>query len=324
MIEVENLVKRFYDVLAVDDISFEVGRGEVVGFLGPNGAGKSTTLKILTCFIPASSGSARIAGLDVFRESMAVREQVGYLPESVPLYPDMRVNEYLFFRGRLKGLSVREARTGIDDVCDVCGLSDMKKRIVGQLSKGYKQRVGLADVLINRPPILLLDEPTAGLDPSQRKEVRELIARLGEDHTILLSSHILAEVETVCNRVMIIKKGKIIADGEPKGLVKDLKGGERLRIEASCPSDVLINALKKFPESVEITDSEEEEGCSTVMLLPQKREGFNKDILGHLVSIGVPVKEFSTRRFTLEEIFIHLTVEDEVLSQIHMDGGEKM
>ena len=225
MIEVENLTKRYYDVLAVDNISFQVGKGEVVGFLGPNGAGKSTTLKILTCFMPATSGSARLAGLDVFRQSMNVRRLVGYLPENVPLYGDMRVHEYLFFRGRLKGLSTKETRRRIGEVCEICGLTDMKRRMIGQLSKGYKQRVGLADVLIHNPPILLLDEPTGGLDPSQRKEVRELIARLGEDHTILLSSHILAEVETVCTRVLIIKKGRIVANGTPEALKAGSRSG---------------------------------------------------------------------------------------------------
>jgi ABC-2 type transport system ATP-binding protein len=311
MIEVQNLTKRYYDVVAVDDISFQVGNGEIVGFLGPNGAGKSTTLKILTCFMPATSGTARVADLDVFRDSMKVRERIGYLPENVPLYPDMRVQEYLYFRGRLKGLKHGRVKERIEEVCEVCGLKDMKRRLVGQLSKGYRQRVGLADVLIHDPPILLLDEPTGGLDPTQRKEVRDLIGRLGEDRTILLSSHILAEVEPVCTRVLIIKKGKIIADGKPETLIHDLKGGERIRITASCSREVLSAALKSFSGGVDVVEHNDE----AALLNPGEEEGYNVRLLKHLVDSGVPVQEFAARRFTLEEIFIHLTVEEEVLGK---------
>lgn len=311
MIEVQNLSKRYYDVVAVDDISFEVGKGEIVGFLGPNGAGKSTTLKILTCFMPATSGTARVANLDVFRDSMKVREQIGYLAENVPLYPDMRVQEYLYFRGRLKGLKHGRVRERIAEVCEVCGLSDMTRRLIGQLSKGYRQRVGLADVLIHNPPILLLDEPTGGLDPTQRKEVRDLIDRLGDDHTILLSSHILAEVEPICTRVLIIKKGRIIADGKPETLIHDLKGGERIRIVAACAWEVLSAALKSFPGGVDVA----EQGAAEILLNPGKGEDYNEKLLKHLVTSGVPVQEFAARRFTLEEIFIHLTVEEEVLGR---------
>ena len=322
MIEVENLTKRFFDVLAVNNISFRVGSGEVVGFLGPNGAGKSTTLKILTCFLPATSGRARLAGFDVFKDSMKVRERVGYLPENVPLYGDMRVEEFLYFRGRLKGLSTREVRRRIDETAELCGLTDMKRRMVGQLSKGYRQRVGLADVLLHRPPILLLDEPTGGLDPSQRKEVRELIARLGRDHTILLSSHILAEVESVCTRVLIIKKGRIIADGKPETLVKELEGGERVRVEAAGPLAALIERLHAFPGGVTVVESVERAGCAEVLLEPRGEAGFQRRLLAHLVEGGVPVESFSTRRFTLEEIFIHLTVEEEVLAGLMgTEGG---
>jgi len=322
MIKVQNLIKRFYDVVALDDISFEVEKGEVVGFLGPNGAGKSTTLKILTCFMPATSGSANIAGLDVFRQSMKVREQVGYLPENVPLYSDMRITEYLFFRGRLKGLSVKETKMRIDEVCRVCGLDDMKRRIIGQLSKGYRQRVGLADVLINKPPILLLDEPTGGLDPSQRKDVRDLISQLGEEHTVLLSSHILAEVESVCNRVIIIKKGRIIADGTPENLVRKMKGGESLSIEATCPEETLKAALIEFPESLDIVETKRFGERTLAKINPIEAPDFNEKLLSHLVSKGVPVSEFMTRRFTLEEIFIKLTLENELHSPAKNERGE--
>jgi len=319
MIVVEHLTKRYYDVVALDRISFEVGKGEIVGFLGPNGAGKSTTLKILTCFLPATSGTARVAGYDVFRQSMQVRERIGYLPENVPLYGDMRVQEYLYFRGRLKGLSSRAVRKRIDEVCETCGLRDMTRRMVGQLSKGYRQRVGLADVLIHEPTILLLDEPTGGLDPTQRKEVRDLIAHLGENHTLLLSSHILAEVESVCTRVMILKQGRIIADGKPESLVQALKGGEQIRIRAVCPASDLTQALDGFEGGLKVSKSLEQEGSVTVWLDPGDSSDFAEKLLRHLVASKVPVNEFMAQRYTLEEIFMHLTVEDEVLSGVRSE-----
>ena len=322
MIEVEDLSKWYYKVKAVDRISFEVGQGEVVGFLGPNGAGKSTTLKILTCFMPATLGSARIGGLDVFWESMKVRQRIGYLPEQVPLYGDMRVRDYLFFRGRLKGLSGKRTRARIDEVCELCGLVDMKRRMVGQLSKGYRQRVGLADVLIHEPPILLLDEPTGGLDPTQRKEVRDLIARLGETHTILLSSHILAEVESVCNRVIIIKKGRIIADGKPATLVRDLKGGEKILVDAACAAGPLEAALKAYPGGAAIAETRVVDGGTTVLLEPRTEAGYQEGLLKHLMSKDVPVREFTVKRYSLEEIFMHLTVEEEVLSGMGLTDDE--
>ncbi len=312
MITVKELSKRFYDVVALDRISFGVGRGEVVGFLGPNGAGKSTTLKILTCFMPATSGTATVADLDVFSDSLAVRRCVGYLPEHVPLYGDMRVSEYLNFRGRLKGMTGREVRKRIPAVLDRCGLADMTSRIVGQLSKGYRQRVGLADVLINNPPILLLDEPTGGLDPSRRKEVRELVERLGEAHTILLSSHILAEVEDMCSRVIIIKKGRIIADGTRDELITRLRGGRRLRIEAGCRLNDIMAVVD--PEGNGVIESGDADGRSFVVVPPLESRGERAALLNRLVEAGVPVEEFKVESFTLEEIFMRLTLEQEVES----------
>ena len=311
MIEVRELTKYFYDVKAIDRISFEVGRDEVVGFLGPNGAGKSTTLKILTCFMPATSGSARVAGHDVFSDSLAVRSQVGYLPENVSLYKDMRVSEYLHYRARIKGVSSRDARQRIGETLDTCGLTDMTRRMVGQLSKGYRQRVGLADALLADPPILLLDEPTGGLDPTQRMEVRDLVARLGERHTVFLSSHILAEVESMCSRVIIIKKGRIIADGRPDDLATSLQGGERIRVEAASPLAALLAAVESFGTKEAVLDSGEREGASFVelpLIAEKERRGA---LLGHLVNSGVAVVEFRLERFSLEEIFIRFTLEEE-------------
>jgi len=311
MIEVKELTKRFYDVLAVDRISFEVGRDEVVGFLGPNGAGKSTTLKVLTCFMPATSGSAFVNNKDVFSHSLAVRRSVGYLPEQVPLYGDMRVTEYLQFRGRLKGLSGKELGRRMAEVMETCGLKSMATRIVGQLSKGYRQRVGLADALINNPPILLLDEPTGGLDPSQRKEVRHLVERLGDAHTVLLSSHILAEVESMCSRIIIIKKGRIVADGKVDDLVTRLKGGRRVHVEAGCPLEVLRRAYGTFEGGPRILSTFERQGLSslTISAIDGPRRSA---LLKHLIEHQVPVEQLTAQSLSLEEIYMRLTLEQEV------------
>ncbi len=228
MIDVENLKKRFSGITAVDGVSFHVPRGQIVGFLGPNGAGKSTTMRIMTGFFPPTSGSVRIDGIDVIRDSLGVRRRIGYLPESVPLYTDMRVVEYLDYRARLKGLRQRaERRSRITDVLGRCGLEAVRRKMIGHLSKGYRQRVGIADVLVHDPPVLILDEPTVGLDPSQICEIRELIRQLGETHTVILSTHILQEVEMVCDRVILIAKGKVVRDGP----MDDFREDGELRLE---------------------------------------------------------------------------------------------
>ena len=218
MIEVRNLTKRYGSFQAVDDITFSVDRGGVVGFLGPNGAGKTTTIRILSCFHPATSGAARVAGFDVFTHSMDVRARVGYLPESTPLYPEMRVREYLNFRGKLRGMGPSERTAAVRRVTDRCWLGEFINRPIGHLSKGMRQRVGLADAIMHDPPVLILDEPTIGLDPTQIRETRNLIKELGERHTVLLSSHILHEVEATCTRTIIIASGKIVASGSPQEL----------------------------------------------------------------------------------------------------------
>jgi len=213
VIHVKNLTKYYGDYAAVRDVSFDVPKGQVVGFLGPNGAGKTTTMRILSGFMTATSGTAKVAGLDVFWNSVEVRRNIGYMPENCPLYPDMRVVEYLRFRAGVKGLHGGPARKRVDYVLGRCWLTDVKRQLIGTLSKGYRQRVGLADVLLADPPVLILDEPTAGLDPSQIRETRKLIKELGEQHTLLLSTHILPEVEMTCHRVIIINRGQVAADG---------------------------------------------------------------------------------------------------------------
>src|SRR5581483_6687740 len=218
MIEVANLTKRYAGHTAVSGISFSVERGEIVGLLGSNGAGKSTTMRILSCYMPATSGTVRVAGLDVFKEADEVRRRIGYMPENNPLHPEMRVREYLKFRARLKGLGWRRSRERVDVVLEQCGLTDVSRKIIGHLSKGYRQRVGLADALVHEPELIILDEPTIGLDPHQIRSVRQLIKSLAGTHTVLISTHILPEAEMTCNRMLIMYKGKILAADTPENL----------------------------------------------------------------------------------------------------------
>src|SRR6266545_5560761 len=213
MIKVENLTKRYAGQPAIRDLNFEVGKGEVMGFLGPNGAGKTTTMRILAGFMPPTSGRASIAGFDVFGKSLQARAHLGYMPENVPLYNDMRVTEYLDYRAALKGVPHRRVTERVGDVKELCGLREVERKLIGTLSKGYRQRVGLADALVSDPPLLVLDEPTAGLDPNQIREVRKLIRELGTDHTILLSTHILSEVQAACDRAIVIDRGRVVAQG---------------------------------------------------------------------------------------------------------------
>src|SRR5689334_12970927 len=216
MIEVQELTKRYAGHTAVSGISFTVGRGEIVGLLGSNGAGKSTTMRILSCYMPATSGTVRVAGLDVFTQADEVRRRIGYMPENNPLHPEMRVREYLKFRARLKGLGWRRSRERVDAVLQQCGLTDVSRKIVGHLSKGYKQRVGLADALVHEPELIILDEPTIGLDPNQIRAVRQLIKGLANTHTVLISTHILPEAEMTCNRMVIMYEGTILAADTPE------------------------------------------------------------------------------------------------------------
>jgi len=247
MIEVTNLTKYYGSHLAVDDVSFKIEKGEIVGFLGPNGAGKTTTIRILTCFMPATSGKATISGLDVFSDSLAVRQKIGYLPEAVPLYTEMRVSEYLNFRGQLRGMDRTTLKKRMRYVLESCWLENVVSRPINQLSKGYRQRLGLADALLHDPDVLILDEPTVGLDPTQIRATRELIKELGKRHTILLSSHILPEVEAVCQRTIIIAGGKIVASGSPEELRQRIRDESRLIVEFKGPDGEIESAIKKIP-----------------------------------------------------------------------------
>ena len=261
MIEVDNLVKWYGPVLAVDGVSFRIPQGEIVGFLGPNGAGKSTTLRILTGFMPATSGAARIAGHDVFGQSQAVRDRIGYLPESTPLYADMRVEEYLHFRGKLHGMRRGERVRRIGDVCERCELAGVRRRVIGRLSRGNRQRVGLAAALLHEPPVLILDEPTAGLDPNQITRVRRLIGELRGRHTVLLSTHILHEVEKTADRVIVIAAGRVVAQGTPDDLRRSAASEAHVVLEVKASVREVVEALNPLDAVEQVKTSQDGPWC---------------------------------------------------------------
>ncbi|MGH9800007.1 MAG: ABC transporter ATP-binding protein, partial [Blastocatellia bacterium] len=246
MIEVEHLTKSYGQARAVNDISFKVEKGEILGFLGPNGAGKTTTMRILTGYLPATGGTARVSGFDVFEDSMEVRKRIGYLPEVPPLYPDMTVSDYLAFVSQIKGVTNADIPKRVEESMRMTNLTERKDWLIKKLSRGFKQRVGIAQAVVHNPDVVILDEPTVGLDPTQRGEVRNLIKGLAGEHTIILSTHILSEVETTCDRVVIINKGKIAAIDTPENLTSQLKGGERVKVVVRGESDNLRGALEKL------------------------------------------------------------------------------
>ena len=310
MIEVKNLVKKYHDKFAVSDISFEVKKGEILGFLGPNGAGKTTTLRMLTCFIPATSGTAMVAGYDIFNQSLEVRKQIGYLPENLPLYSEMRVSEYLDYRARLKRVPKHQIRKRIDEVTERCWIVDHRQRIIGQLSKGYRQRVGLADALIHNPPILFLDEPTVGLDPNQIRETRKLIRQLGKEHTLVLSTHILPEVEMICDRVIIISRGKLVASDTPEALRRHLQGGMTIRIELRGPHEEIKEELRKFP-GVSRLDHWEKDGIIGLSLTTENNLDIREDLYLMASKKGWVLRELKLEGASLEEIFVQITTQEE-------------
>src|SRR3982751_4316172 len=306
MIKVENLTKRYAGQTAIQDLNFEVSRGEIMGFLGPNGAGKTTTMRILAGFMPPTSGRATIAGFDVFEQSLQARAHLGYMPENVPLYSDMRVTEYLNYRAALKGVPRRRAEERTGDVKELCGLKDVEKKLIGTLSKGYRQRVGLADALVAEPDLLILDEPTIGLDPNQIRQVRELIKNLGKQHTILLSTHILPEVEMTCSRVIIIHKGRIEACDTPENLLGQIRQAGGVVIEAKTGSDNGIEELKKIAGVRDVvTDGD---GDWKVFSL---RVESGTDVRAEVFKLAAArrwtLRELSQRRATLEDVFVEIT-----------------
>ena len=316
MIDVKNLTKWYHRTLAVDDVSFHVDKGSVVGFLGPNGAGKTTTLKIITSYLPATTGTVRVNGHDVLTDSLQVRQQIGYMSENTPLYPEMRVWEYLNFRAKLRGIPSKQRRGAIERSAERCWLSkpeNMMRRRLGELSRGYQQRVGLAEVLLHRPPVLILDEPTIGLDPAQIRDMRALIGELGGEHTIILSSHILAEVEQTCSKIIIIAGGQVVADGTPKELGQRVVGPNRIVAEI-CGGDTDDDAdeiLREVGSISAIADVNHEIIGEWMRLEIHSASG--SDVRGDLFNLvadkGWSMRELHQEQGSLEDFFIQITYE---------------
>ena len=306
MIKVENLTKRFAGHTAVQDLSFEVGKGEIMGFLGPNGAGKSTTMRILSSFMPPTSGRASIAGYDFFSQSLQARAHLGYMPENVPLYTDMRVTEYLDYRAALKGVPHRRISERVGDVKELCGLKEVEKKLIGALSKGYRQRVGLADALVHEPDLLILDEPTSGLDPNQIRQVRDLIKNLGKQHTILLSTHILPEVEMTCSRVIIINKGRIEACDTPENLLGEIRTATGVVLEAKVGQDNGAEQLKQITGVRDVTSATEGD-WHTFSLRVESGADVREEVFRLAAERRWSVRELTQRKATLEDVFVELT-----------------
>jgi ABC-2 type transport system ATP-binding protein len=317
MIDVKHLTKWYGRVLAVDDISFHVNKGMIVGFLGPNGAGKSTTLKVLTGYLPATMGKVSIAGFDVLSQSLEVRQNIGYMPEAVPLYPEMRVQELLMFRAALHNIPPRERKSAVDRVAERCALSqpdNVMRRRVGELSRGYKQRTGLAEALLHNPPVLILDEPTIGLDPNQIRAMRELIQRLGQDHTIILSSHILAEIEQTCNHIIVIAGGRIVANGSPEELRQKVLGPSQVlaEIKGAAAAEV-VSAVKMLDGVRGVSDSRAGEWTRLNIECDGKNDR-RGDVYRLAAEKGWQLRELRHTVGSLEDFFVQVTYEQNMQS----------
>jgi len=311
IIEVANLTKRYAGHTAVSDISFSVARGEIVGLLGPNGAGKSTTMRILACYLPATSGTVRVGGRDVFADSVEVRRCIGYMPENNPLHQDMRVREYLKFRARLKGLSRKRCRERVDVVMEECGLKDVSRMIIGQLSKGYRQRVGLADALVHEPELIILDEPTIGLDPRQIRAVRQLIKGLAVNHTVLLSTHILPEAEMTCSRVLILFEGKILAADTPENLQQLMSSNSRIVAEIAAPEAELEACWAQTAEIEQFDISPTEGQYFRCSLTPRDGVDLRTYVYERVRERGWNLRELTRNRHSLEDIYVQVTQPEE-------------
>ncbi len=305
MIEVEGLTKRFVTRDVVDRVSFFVPEGEVLGFLGPNGAGKTTTMRMITGFLPATAGTVRVAGIDLDRDPLGVRAQIGYLPENVALYPEMRVEEYLRYRAALEGVPRAEVGKRLDEVSDRCMIGEVRRQLIGTLSKGYRQRVGLASALIHRPRVLILDEPTVGLDPRQIVKIRELIVELGRDHTVILSTHILPEVEQVCRRVLIIDDGRLVADGTPEQLRTAAAGAAELLVELEAPQADAQVALAALPGVAKVSG----DGNGRFRLTLEGGD-LRREVFRLAVDHGWTLLELRQTTLSLEDVFLRLTMRD--------------
>ena len=326
MIKVEGLTKRYARTVAVDNISFEVEKGQIVGFLGPNGAGKTTTMRVLTCFLPPTSGKATVAGFDVLENPMEVKKRIGYLPETPPVYPEMEVVEYLEFVAKLKGIPSRDVRGRVDEVMGRCAVADVRRKLIGKLSKGYRQRVGLAQAIIHNPDVLILDEPTSGLDPKQIIETRELIHSLAGDHTIILSTHILSEVEHSCERVIIISQGKLVAIDSVNNLINRLRGSEAVSL--------VVEATGGRPNPTEVQQRLETVAGVSRVMMKDSRDGrlvfeieslqgrqIRADLARTVVNSGWNLSELRSIGLSLEDIFLQLTAAEQKESEMKEPEG---
>ena len=310
MIEVQHVTKRYGRVTAVDDVSFRVEPGEILGFLGPNGAGKTTTMRILTGYMPATEGRATVAGYDVFTHPIEAKRRTGYLPETPPLYPDMTVREYLDFVARIKGIPSGERKTRVDAVMNRTHVADMASRHCGKLSKGYRQRVGLAQAIIHNPEVLILDEPTAGLDPKQIIETRDLIRSLAGDHTIVLSTHILPEVSQTCQRVVIINKGRVVAVDSPENLSARMRGAETLYVQVDAPGADVPAALSGVPGVMRVAAADTRTGSGAFEVESERGRDIRRELAREVVGRGWGLLELRPMRVSLEEVFLQVTTEE--------------
>jgi ABC-2 type transport system ATP-binding protein len=313
MIKVDGLTKRYARTVAVDRISFGVSKGEIVGFLGRNGAGKTTTMRMLTCFLPPTDGEASVAGFDVVEQPMDVKRHIGYLPESPPLYPEMEVGEYLHFVGQIKGIPSAELTRRVDEAAERCAVYDVRKKIIAKLSKGYRQRVGLAQAILHNPDVLILDEPTSGLDPQQISETRELIASLAGDHTILLSTHILAEVEHTCSNVIIIDQGKIKATDTVKNLLRRMRGQEILIVEVRAEgldADLVKQVMEQLAGVSRVMVQDSEPGRVVLEVETVEGSAIRGDVARAIVHAGWNLEELRSTATSLEDVFLQLTASE--------------
>jgi len=311
MIEVDRLTKRYGPVSAIQDVSFSVEKGQVVGFLGPNGAGKTTTMRILSCFMPASSGTARVAGYDVFEQSLEVRRRIGYLPENVPLYTDMTVAAYLDFVADVKGVGRSDRRRRVGEVLERCQIPDVRERLIGRLSKGYRQRVGLAQALIADPEVLILDEPTIGLDPKQIVGIRQLIKSLAGAHTVILSTHILPEVSMVCEGVVIINRGRIVASGPLDRLMQELSPVARIQVQVDGPAELVGQSLRELPGVERVEARGAVDGAATFILESGRGRDVRRDISQLTAQQRWPLLELRPLGLSLEDLFIRVVAGEE-------------
>ena len=318
MIEVKDLTKYYGSFPAVMDINFKVEQGEIVGFLGPNGAGKSTTMKVITGFIPPSSGTATIAGYDIVNESLEARRHIGYMPETVPLYTEMTVREYLDYMGKLRGMTAERIRARIDDVVEICHLEDYHTSIIGKLSKGFRQRLGIAQAILHEPDVLVLDEPTIGIDPIQVVETRQLIKDLGGEQTLIISTHILPEVSQICERVIVINEGQIVATDEPNNLARRLLGSERVDLQVKGPQQEVMAALETVDGVGSISRINIQRGELPLYRVESELgEEIGADLARTVIEQGWELHRLEVVTMSLEEIFLRLTTEDQ-----HRPDGE--